>query len=70
MERLGWFLLGGLVGVGAGVLAAPRPGRESRDAIVQDLNDRYSDMVGRTKLRASELMREACEETEATQPPV
>jgi gas vesicle protein len=32
---LGWFLLGGVIGAAAGLLLAPRPGREMREMLAE-----------------------------------
>ena len=63
MKKLGMFVAGGLVGAAAALLAAPRPGDETR-AIVTDwatnaLGDKGGDLTERVQIRRDQITHDA-----------
>jgi len=55
-----WFIVGALVGVAAGMLLAPKPGRESREILgeqARNWRDRANYQAGRLRERANEQAR-------------
>jgi gas vesicle protein len=55
-----WFIVGALVGVVAGMLLAPKPGRETREIIgerARDWRDQANYQAGRLRERANEQAR-------------
>lgn len=63
MKKLGMFVAGGLVGAAAALLAAPRPGDETR-AIVTDwatnaLGDKGGDFTERVQVRRDQITHDA-----------
>jgi gas vesicle protein len=54
---LGWFFLGGAIGAAAALLLAPKPGRETRDMLVE----RGSDVARRAQQFATEAQGRAGE---------
>ncbi|HEY9721274.1 MAG TPA: YtxH domain-containing protein [Oscillatoriaceae cyanobacterium] len=60
MGRIGAFLVGGILGATAAMLLAPRSGQETRDELrnrAGGLRDQYGDLVERSRLRATELVK-------------
>jgi gas vesicle protein len=56
---LGWFLLGGVIGAAAGLLLAPRPGREMREMLAErsdDLRRRAQEVASEAQGRAGEWL--------------
>ena len=56
---LGWFFLGGLIGAAAGLLLAPRTGRETRELLVEhggEFARRAQEMANDAQGRAGELL--------------
>jgi gas vesicle protein len=55
-----WFIVGALVGVAAGMLLAPKAGRETREMIAEQTRnwgDQANYQVGRLRERANEQAR-------------
>jgi gas vesicle protein len=55
-----WFIVGALVGVAAGMLLAPKPGRETREMIgeqARNWRDQANYQAGRLRERANEQAR-------------
>lgn len=56
---LGWFLLGGMIGAVAGLLLAPRPGREMREMLAErseELRRRAQEVASEAQGRAGEWL--------------
>jgi gas vesicle protein len=56
---LGWFFLGAVVGAAAGVLLAPRPGRETREFLAErggDVAKRAQELANEAQGRAGEWL--------------
>jgi gas vesicle protein len=56
---LGWFLLGGVIGAVAGLLLAPRPGREMREMLAErseEFRRRAQEVASEAQGRAGEWL--------------